>query len=114
MNYIKFSERVFHEYYKKRDGPEIIFGVDPALALVVGGVVLDTVKIIKGCGEVFDVVKDIFRKPTEIQVSILRKKISDEVGNDKDLTDSILFAILETSYKLSSKEIQDLMNSIDD
>ena len=114
MNYVKFSELVCQEYYKQTDGRESVINVDPALALIVAGVVLESIKMIKDCSESFRIISEKFRKPTKIQVSLLRKKISDEVGNDKDLTDNILSSILKTAYKLSDEEIQELIESADD
>lgn len=114
MNYVKFSELVCQEYYKQTDGRESVINVDPALALIVAGVVLESIKMIKDCSESFRIISEKFRKPTKIQVSVLRKKISDEVGNDKDLTDNILSSILKTAYKLSDEEIQELIESADD
>ena len=114
MNYVKFSELVCQEYYKQTDGRESVINVDPAFALIVAGVVLESIKMIKDCSESFRIISEKFRKPTKIQVSVLRKKISDEVGNDKDLTDNILSSILKTAYKLSDEEIQELIESADD
>ena len=114
MNYVKFSELVCQEYYKQTDGRESVINVDPALALIVAGVVLESIKMIKDYSESFRIISEKFRKPTKIQVSVLRKKISDEVGNDKDLTDNILSSILKTAYKLSDEEIQELIESADD
>ena len=114
MNYVKFSELVCQEYYKQTVGRESVINVDPALALIVAGVVLESIKMIKDCSESFRIISEKFRKPTKIQVSVLRKKISDEVGNDKDLTDNILSSILKTAYKLSDEEIQELIESADD
>ena len=114
MNYVKFSELVCQEYYKQTDGRESVINVDPALALIVAGVVLESIKMIKDCSESFRIISEKFRKPTKIQVSVLRKKISDEVRNDKDLTDNILSSILKTAYKLSDEEIQELIESADD
>ena len=83
MNYVKFSELVCQEYYKQTDGRESVINVDPALALIVAGVVLESIKMIKDCSESFRIISEKFRKPTKIQVSVLRKKISDEVEMTK-------------------------------
>tara|TARA_R110000824_G_scaffold275423_2_gene464094 strand:+ start:2677 stop:3021 length:345 start_codon:yes stop_codon:yes gene_type:complete len=114
MNYVEFSESVCNEYYRQRSDVKNIINIDPALALVVAGVVLETIKTIKNCSEIFLVIREKFRGPTKIQISILKKNIAYEVGNDKELTDSILSSILETAYKLSDEQIEDLIKSTND
>ena len=107
----RLSTEVAKKYYAKRGGA--IISIDPALAIIVGQIVLEVLKLVNSCRETPQSFQTMCSSPSLFQRALLRRAVKEHLDtDDKSVTKQLAAAIIDRAGSLTVEELEDLMCSV--